>query len=903
MFDNQQVVVARGWVELKARGTDITSEFVRQALEEFIQLQNYKISTNEFESLAQIIETQLDINQNLGHTISAQGFTKWWDERKNGLDLHYWNRLNQYLLNNSDLPSKVVNVLDQTANEILDYAGDPKQDGTWRRRGMVIGHVQSGKTSSYSAVICKAADAGYKVIILLAGITNSLRKQTQERINEAFIGKHASEVRNVQQQIIGAALHANGTAKHPDFGTTNARDFILSSAVAQAGHQMQNKTEPIIFVCKKNVSTLRNLNQYFENEFSNTTVSLPLLLIDDEADNASINTSANKSTITAINKSIRTLLYKFDKSSYIGYTATPFANIFIDPNSSDDMVNDDLFPAHFIKSLDAPSNYVGPDRVFGSDADLAEKMLINVFDHEEILPLKHKSDHSISVLPGSLKYAVCIFILSKAIRICRGDGNKHCTMMVNVSRFNLVQQQLEGLIYEFLTKLRNDILLNSGTNSQNSSEIMAMMKSAFEKEFDKKINCGSNWNDVNKVLRKAVEPIKVLQVNQTGKQLDYENYSYDGFTVIAIGGLALSRGLTLEGLTVSYVLRNAAASDTLMQMGRWFGYRMNYEDICRLFITSSSINYYQEVTKSIAELRQEIELMESYGATPSDFGLKVRESPEAIRITAANKMRSAEKIMLSIPFSGKTIEGHTLRPETDNKDNFDHVKKFISKLGKPNKPSDIYCPTDLFWPDISKNDILQFICGFKVSPLSKELFVRPKDFSSFASDYIKGATSDFKHWDVCINNNKADKNSKSGVNFNQWVLEPRERHAGEKFGIDKYKITKNRRVGSGGDAAIGLKKDEKKRLDNSADKISDRLYNQHRNQNKPLLTIYLMRCKFEDDKKGEKNEAGDLLTYSISFPSQVQHRQVRKEYQANVVYQQLEMDLNDSEDIESLVND
>ena len=897
-------------MELKAVNQEITSELVRSILKDCSKSLGIDSDSSEFEELAKVIETQLDIKQSLGHSIANQGFTKWWEERKNdGLDLHYWNRLNQYLFHKGDIPPKVINVLDQTTDEILDYAGDPITEGSWRRRGMVIGHVQSGKTSNYSAVICKAADAGYKVIILLAGITNSLRKQTQERINEAFIGKHASELHNVQQQVIGAALHSSGKAKHPDFGTTNARDFILSSAVAQAGHQMQNKTQPIIFVCKKNVSTLRNLDKYFKNEFSDHTGDLPLLLIDDEADNASINTNATQETITAINRNIRSLLSRFSKSSYIGYTATPFANIFIDPNSSDEMQNDDLFPSDFIKSLDAPTNYVGPDRVFGADADLAEKMLIKISDHEDLLPTNHKSHHIVPILPDSLKKAIQVFILTKAIRVCRGDGSKHCTMMINVSRFNAVQQQLDGMVYEYVTKLKNDIFLNSTKSTGNSSKFVLELKATFDAEIGNHLDDKLTWPDVYKNLYRAVSATVVKQVNMTGKPLDYEEYSHDGLTVIAIGGLALSRGLTLEGLTVSYVLRNAAASDTLMQMGRWFGYRNNYEDLCKLFTTVSSINYYQEVTKSISELREEIKLMESYGATPNEFGLKVRESPESIRITAANKMRSAEKITLSIGYAGKTIEGHTLRPEIDNAGNFAHVNSFLTELGEPHSPKDIHCPNVVFWSDISKKSILKFLKGFKVSPMSKELFVRPKDNSSLASEYIQWASSDFSLWDVCINNPASQNDGKKSINFNEKKLELRIRHAGEKLDNRTYKITKNRRVGSGGDSAIGLLKTVKSQLDASSSAASDSLYNQYRNNKKPLLNIYLMNCMYDDPETGEKVFEDNVVTYSISFPSEVTQRQIKREYQANVVYQELELDLGKGssshieEEVESLINE
>ena len=907
MLDNVLIATLRGLIEFQAKRSErvITSAFIQEILSEYSSLIGAEPGSDEFEGITRILETQLDITQEVGHSISVSDFKKWWGERKSsGIDLHYWNRFSQYMAYQGELPPRVMNVLDQTTDEILDYAGDPTIEGSWRRRGMVIGHVQSGKTSNYSGLICKAADAGYKVIILFAGITNSLRKQTQERINHSFIGKHATEVQNVRQEVIGAALHSVGPPKHPDYGTYLSKDFVLSSAVAQAGHQMQNKTEPVIFVCKKNVSTLRNLNKYFENAFDSGFVPFPLLLIDDEADNASINTNASKITITAINKNIRSLLGKFTKSSYVGYTATPFANIFIDPITTDAMENDDLFPSDFIKSLDAPSNYVGPDRLFGKPGDLAERMLVEINDYEEILPIKHKPDHLLECLPDSLLNAVRCFILTKALRIYRGDATKHCTMMVNVSRFNAVQEKLEGLIYEYLEDLKADFFLNSQKQDLHNGKHVCEVKSTFETEFQSKIDNCPAWDDVRKILYQASSLIKVRQVNMSGTEgLDYDNHLDEGLSVIAVGGLALSRGLTLEGLTVSYVLRNAAASDTLMQMGRWFGYRPNYEDICRLFIPQNSIDFYQEITESIAELRDEIKLMESYGSSPKEFGLKVRESPASIRITAANKMRSAEKITLSLGFAGKTIEGHSLRPEIDNWDNINLVKEFLSSLGAARQLDTVYSPK-LFWPDVGKQQILQFLTNFKVSTYSKELFVREKDQNSLVTDYIFSATEDFKKWDVCVNNVCTDMKSEKSILFNGWHLIPRERHKGWWSNDKVYNITRNRGVSSGGDSANGLLKTTKSELEKSFGKsISNALYNRGRHENKPLLMFYVLNCRSANE--GDKLLEGPIVSYNISFPEKVTDRHIKREYQTNVIYQQLELDLqyDDAEEVEALIND
>ena len=252
LFDiiNSNRHVPKDHIAFASSNSDITTDFIREVLSGYSSMVGAKPGSDGFEEIVRILETQLDISQDIGHSISASDFKKWWDDRKStGIDLHYWNRLNQFMLQQGELPPTVINVLDRTTDEILDYAGDPIQEGSWRRRGMVIGHVQSGKTSNYSALICKAADAGYRVIILLAGITNSLRKQTQERINYAFIGKHATEMQNVRQEVIGAALHSAGNPKHPDYGTTLSKDFILSSAISNRCFSSRISMPASITVC------------------------------------------------------------------------------------------------------------------------------------------------------------------------------------------------------------------------------------------------------------------------------------------------------------------------------------------------------------------------------------------------------------------------------------------------------------------------------------------------------------------------------------------------------------------------------------------------------------------------------------------------------------------------------
>ena len=431
-----QIRILQGLVELYPV-PERTQEIIREVVFEQSKVipQLNELDEQTLEVIARYLETQFDITQESGHAITAPEFEPWLLKKKAEIDFHYWNRLNRFLRSEGELPPQVISILDNTTDQILDFAGDPKLDGSMKRRGMVIGHVQSGKTSNYSALICKAADAGYKIIILLAGITNSLRTQTQERINIAFIGKNATSNTALSNDVIGAAKHV-GTEKpkHPDWGTTIENDFGKGPAATATGFQMENRTQPLIYVLKKNPNTLKNMIVYLDTISPNASISYPLLLIDDEADNASINVARDPDNeVSKINASIRKILSKFEKSSYVGYTATPFANIFIDPDSEDEMVKADLFPSDYIKVLDAPTNYVGPDVVFGAEGKLCEKMVLCPIDYEVILPLKHKNHHEINELPKSLEQAIRLFVIAKAVRIYRGDERKHSSMMVNVS--------------------------------------------------------------------------------------------------------------------------------------------------------------------------------------------------------------------------------------------------------------------------------------------------------------------------------------------------------------------------------------------------------------------------------------------------------------------------------------
>ena len=289
-----------------------------------------------------------------------------------------------------------------------------------------------------------------------------------------------------------------------------------------------------------------------------------MLLIDDEADNASINIRHGAGEVSRINRQVRELLQLFERSCYVGYTATPFANIFIDPASDDEMLGEDLFPGSFILSLDPPSNYFGANAVFLQDSAL---YIRHIDDNEDHLPIRHPKDIVVSSPPPSLIYAVRAFILGRAVRLARGQIREHCSMLVNASRFVNVQSQLRNEIHTRLSDIQRSIRVSGALPEEDAllNEEIRALRHVWMREFD---HIEFSWAEVQEHLHAAASPVRVVEVNsRSSGTLDYSGHRQDGLNVIAVGGFSLSRGLTLEGLMVSYFMRNSMMYDTLMQMG------------------------------------------------------------------------------------------------------------------------------------------------------------------------------------------------------------------------------------------------------------------------------------------------------------------------------------------------
>ncbi len=648
-------------VSLADRRTPPTASAIRDLIAELRVLPRFScVSDADAEGAARSVETRHDVSMSDGATLQTP-FEPWLDNARGDIEPYYWNRYRELLVGRGRVGGALA-AFERVTDRVLGLLENPRKEGAWDRRGMVLGHVQSGKTENYIGLLTKAADAGYRVIIVIAGLQNALRSQTQHRIDEGLIGIDSGRQRTLSadERRIGVGFQDSQRAPNP-FTTTHS-DFDRGIA-ARAGIPLRNLTEPAVFVIKKNPHTLANLIAWLRDHnarHGTSTITDPMLLIDDEADNASINIAYKSDEVSTINRRIRELLDLFERRCYIGYTATPFANIFIDPHTKDEMVGSDLFPRDFMVSLDPPDNYFGPGRVFTA-AEEAGNVIRHIRDHQDLLPLVHRIDHSPGALPPSLHTAVRLFLLARAIRLVRGQENAHNSMLVNVSRFVDVQNRVCALLHRFLEQTRACLMVHAGLPLEKALRHpeMRAFRDLFEAEFKETGRAG--WEDVQKALRRSASAVRVVAVNsRSAEPLDYTACEGTGLNVIAVGGLSLSRGLTLEGLTVSYVLRNSMMYDTLLQMGRWFGYRPDYEDLCRVWLTEEAEGWYAHIAESIEELREEVRRMQSVNATPEDFGLRVRSHPDRLIVTARNKMGSGQQLRVSIGLANSFVETHAV---------------------------------------------------------------------------------------------------------------------------------------------------------------------------------------------------------------------------------------------------
>ena len=863
---------------------DLTEQMIDSKIDEVRGLPTFSaLSDKEVDEIRAAIKSEYSIKLDKGVLIEEKGHEKWFLAKKASLEMRYWSRYRKYLLADKGFSTRVVNTMDDVLDTLTDLLGDPDRNIAYSRKGLIIGDVQSGKTANYTGLICKAVDSGYKVIVLLTGTIEKLRQQTQQRIDEGFVGaSSAAMIKQKDDQII-VGVGKYDSSIRPMVLTSTTDDFKQKNAT-NLNFDLRNINGPVIFVIKKNSAVLKRLNKWLtkQNQNGDQKINHSLLVIDDESDNASVNTKADpEDTPTAINGQIRALLNMFSKSSYVGFTATPFANIFIDPDSFNDMAAADLFPKDYIYSLNSPSNYTGARNIFSDNGD-ASFMLEEIYENDSdptsisaILPLKHKQTIQVRTLPEDLETAIAAFMLANTIEDLNGLSKNHRSMLINISRFTDVQDQIAGLVNDYLKDMQ------AACRNYSALPVEKALASNYIRKLYETFNtvykdCKYEWFTVQKQLHGSCAGIVVQTFNaRAGQNVNYDDYK-DGLRIIAVGGMSLSRGLTLEGLIISYFYRNSKMYDTLMQMGRWFGYRKGYDQLCRIWMSIDSIIWYRHISAATDELRDEIKRYEDTGLTPMDFGLRVRSDITSLLVTARNKMRTAESRECLISLSGEVIETPEIYSDPlKNERNIACVKDFIQTI--VNQGFTRVESSTNKRPGF-KNVPMRYVMGLlnelDISPKNEHF--NPASITRFVKEYKGG---ELKSWDVAFATGKSTNEIDLGNNFIY--------HGPTRvFTVDNDgKILKmnghRRRLGTTADGQFGLDKDKidsvkaqaKERGKAPAQK--DYFRNIERN---PLLVIYVIELKDFDpstkeaadlkDRKAAKAFFGKtVIGFSVGIPS------------------------------------
>lgn len=530
-----------------------------------------------------------------------------------------WSRHEAYLRSQPKWkPHQIASVAEESLRIISKTTpiGRPE----FQCRGLVVGYVQSGKTANYTAVAARAADVGYRLIIVLSGIHDSLRNQTQKRLDLELAGTGVDWI--------------TLTDEATDFREPEVADGFSSSGT-------------VLIVAKKITPILKRLNQWF-SKLEGRLADVPVLLIDDEADQASINTRGNRSDPSVdadtapdedtapslTNALIRDILRKIPRATYIAYTATPFANILIDPDACDNQVGEDLFPKDFVVQLPRPDGYTGTEELFGISAQARDVLRpVDPADVKALKPKQRKKSEAIIArgpldLPQSLADALLTFALAGAIRLLRGQLGKPNTMLVHVSQ--LQQDQLR--IGEAIEEQIRDWFHHE---SAEPGMLKKMFRSTLAGLGPVDLPCSEEV-----LLEEAVTNLARLVVvvlnSTTGDELEYD--AKPGRQLVAVGGNRLSRGLTLEGLTIAYFLRTTTLADALLQMARWYGFRTGYEDLIRIWTTEGIAQWFVELALVEESLRDSITALNKAGRRPDQMAIRMRAHSKLL-LTSKNKSK------------------------------------------------------------------------------------------------------------------------------------------------------------------------------------------------------------------------------------------------------------------------
>lgn len=809
---------------------------------------------------------------------------------------YYWPTLRLFLMTSKGWDSASVRSLDDSSDRILREMAPPSQE-RFDTRGLVLGFVQSGKTANFTAVAAKAADAGYRLIVVLSGIDNGLRRQTNARLKRELVGFPDARQGAVRLPPMGRQWH--------EF----TRDEIDGDfQPGYANHAALQGTQPVLLVVKKNGAVLRRLLRWLDAAPVEVRRTLPVLVIDDEADQASVDTRGTYQTDedpldpdyeppSVINGLIRELLGRFDRRAYVAYTATPFANILIPHDTNDTRVGNDLYPKDFIVDLPKPPGYFGAEELFGR-MDAAEDTaggldVIREVPDEDIAAL------DTGQLPASMELALLDFALGGAARAQRGDGSAPATMLIHTSQRIFMHAHLRELASARFAELRDE------WRYQRGHGIRGRMTSRWETEFrpvtrSRHLERDVPFDAIEPHLGPFLEAVQIREINSaTGDVLDYEQEPT--LKAIAIGGNRLSRGLTLEGLLTSYFIRPSAMYDTLMQMGRWFGFRAGYEDLTRIYTTADLNSWFGDLAFVEHRLREDIQAYESQGLTPFELGMRIWQHP-TMQVTSAAKRRFASSTTISQSYSlslEQTFRFPLRHPEAlaaQSGANRHAVDDLIRVLGRPDPEHS--SPNRPVWVAVPATEVLRFLRAYRLDDEARSISI------PLISAYIERLSDagELVRWTVAVCGRQA---SDERLGFADWGAPD-----GPIAQISRSRLGETESVGvitSPGDEAIGLPEElreqarsliqaaqtaGRKKSDNSAAR-------EVRPATEGLLLLYpISRWSGHDLDDGGRRRplfqnpddqlARDLVGLALSFPKSEQPQRVEAYLQGTAGWRPLE---------------
>jgi hypothetical protein len=872
------------------------------------------LTATEIGEVLQELTQENSVEMALGDSIvDPTTFRPWIAQRREEVPTPRWDAYKKLLVSR-DWEANVIRTLDSQTDDVVELLGDPKQvNGTWPRRGLLMGEVQSGKTATYLGILNKALDHGYGVIVVIGGHTENLRQQTQTRFDTDLLGidsetwedgiSHAA-IRNVGVgEIHGLRAHLMTTVRH---------DF--SKSKRGSGITWVEGGIPTVFITKKTPSLLNNIRTYIKSQAQGGRMNIPLIVVDDESDWGSPNTR-NTEDPTSVNKAIRALLDVSTRSSYLAITATPFANIFINDQAAFEFVEkprrgelvadspgtvlNDLFPSDYIRVMFPPSTYRGISTYFPESGHPA--INTEVDDCLKIMPIKHKNHHPVTALPESLETAIIEFLLGTAVRRLRDQKVKAASMLVNVSRFKSVERQVAELAEHFLGATKAMILGEFARQTVAKSVAAKRVQNVWDKHF---VNVTDViWDDVATKLVEIAPEFRIDLINgDTAKERAArrklmnvaEREADDLIPKIVVGGDILSRGLTLDGLQVSYFVREPRTMDTLMQMGRWFGYRPRFDDLVRIWMPETTRADFAHSAEVTDELRETLVDMKARELTPRQFGLRVRVHPDSVDIVAANKGRDTEVIEVGpIIWQNKLAESYDLSRDAEvDQANQGAVEALITRLD-PAKSIKTDGGFDS-WQNVPLDAVQEFFQTFQGAQRS-QTFGRGADGILPITDAFKAAPGSDRWSVVLVSSGKGQPHAFS-EDFNV-AMSVRNKMGRSR--LDGHIRVDRRRVSSGEDLIGSLLEPDRKAMDAkprfTADgrEVTSQVRTLHWIDH-PILMIYAVTAQNPDPHKDsvdlEEVEIGlTRVAVAIAFPKMTQEEiedatRGAKTYQVNQVY-------------------